>query len=340
MKKVFIFFMLVGVSFVFFELFLRFSPFTLGVSPVEYDQDIGMWHKKNFSNYIVKECYKTKFSFDQYGRMQNNYPYSNEKKDIILIGDSQIEALMVDNASIMHNSLYRHLGHQFNVLNYALSGTGPSQHLRIMQTKVDLHNIHHLIHFVFLENDLNDGDPASFDGTNRPKVYMQFEDLSKSHIIPPRPYDTKEKVRDFIAQFELYIYLKKTFYYYQSLWRNTPSIIIDAQDEAPQFQNLDYKWKQLQGSIYQMNQLAVQHKFRYTVIFISTLDEQGNIKLRQQLEDFLHQENIQGINLLPFIEQLQVTDGAKIDFECDGHWNGQTHTKIARYLYRTLFDGK
>ena len=78
MKKVFIFILVGFASVILFELFLRFSPFTNGITPMTYDKEIGMWHKKNFANYIIDDCYKTKYFFDEEGRIKNNYEYSSK----------------------------------------------------------------------------------------------------------------------------------------------------------------------------------------------------------------------------------------------------------------------
>ena len=52
------------LSIIAYEFFLKFSPFSFGLSPVAYDQDVGMWHKLNFSSYHVSECGRTKYFFD------------------------------------------------------------------------------------------------------------------------------------------------------------------------------------------------------------------------------------------------------------------------------------
>ena len=39
-----------------------------------------------------------------------------------------------------------------------MSGTGPTQHLEILKNKIELNKVAKLIHFVFLENDLADGN--------------------------------------------------------------------------------------------------------------------------------------------------------------------------------------
>ena len=56
------------------------------MTPMTYDIDIGMWHKKKLSNFIIKDCYKTEYSFDDKGRIKNSYNYDIHKKNIVLLG--------------------------------------------------------------------------------------------------------------------------------------------------------------------------------------------------------------------------------------------------------------
>lgn len=318
-----------------YELFLQNSPFSNGITPMVYDSQIGMWHKKNFSNYIVKDCYKNQYYFDNLGRVKNNYQYDKNKKDIVIIGDSQIEALSVENKSVIHNSLFKELKGRFNVLNYGLAGTGPSQHLEILKHKVELNNISSLVQLVYLENDLNDGDPNNLEGVNRPKVYLEFEDHSNYRIIMPKPYDFKERLRDFIGKFELYVYLKKTFYYYLNLFSNNEVTLVAKESiEQPSVSNETYKWKQLEGSIYQTKQFAEKNNFKYTVLFFSTFDKKGFSDYRIKFEKFLNENNISNLNILPFL--VSIEKNKALGFSCDPHWNKNTHQSLAKFLSKNI----
>jgi hypothetical protein len=332
--KIFVIFLLVIIS---FELFLRYSPFSSGISPVLYNQDIGMWHKKKFESYAIKSCYKTKYKFDEQGRVANSYQYDSSKRDIVILGDSQVEALMVANDKIIHNSLYKELSGKCNVLNYSLSGTGPSQQFQILKTKVDLNNVDTILHFVFLENDLNDADPKNFTSTNRPKVYMRFKDLKNFEVISPRDYDLKEKIRDTLGNFELYVYLKKTIYYYSSILKDKTKDIkaIHNKQKSFELKNEEYKWRQLKGSIYQINKLAKKFNIKYNVVVYSTYEFNDNHTLkREKFEKFLNNNGIPNTNIVPFLKELSKNE--ELSFECDGHWNGNTHHKIAKYLAKEL----
>ena len=318
-------------SIIVYEVFLQNSPFANGITPMVYDAQIGMWHKRNFSNYIIKNCYKNQYYFDDLGRVKNNYKYDIDKRDIVILGDSQIEALGVENKSVIHNSLFKEIGGKFNVLNYGLAGTGPSQQLIILKNKVKLKNIDTLVQLVFLENDLNDGDPNNLEGVNRPKVYLEFEGYGDFRIIMPKKYDYKEKLRDYIGKFELYVYLKKTFYHYKKLFsKNEAFSSVKETIEEPFISNEKYKWKQLEGAIYQTKQLAINNNFKYTVLIYSTFEKNGFSDFRIKFENFLNENDIDNLNILPLLVSLEKKQA--LGFSCDPHWNKNTHQSLAKFL--------
>lgn len=337
MKKIFIFTLVLFITIVLFELFLRYSPFSRGVSPVVYDKDIGMWHKKDFNGSLIKECYKSEYSFDKFGIIKNDYFYDKNKKDVILLGDSQVEALMVNNENIIHNSLYKELGGKYNVLNYGLSGTGPSQQYEILKHKVNLLNVDTIIHFVFLENDLNDGDPANFTSESRPKVYMRFNDLENYEIIKPKDYDIKERIRDFLGNFELYSYLKRSVYYFTHLSQNKEKKDENYISNSYELENEEYKWKQLLGSLYQIKLLTKDLNIKYKIVVFSTYEFNENYSTkREKLEKFFYTHDISNINIVPFIKTL--SENQELSFKCDGHWNKNTHKALAKYILVELFN--
>ena len=331
---------LVFASIATYEVFLQNSPFSSGITPMVYDKDIGMWHKRSFSSNLIKDCYKNLYVFDEFGRVSNNYQYDKAKKDIVLIGDSQIEGLSVNNENVIHNSLYRELSGEYNVLNYALAGSGPSQQFEILKKKVHLNNVDTLIHFIYLENDLNDGDPENIDGTNRPKVYHEFsKDLKTFKVIKPALYNYKEKLRDFIGNFELYVFLKKTYHHYKKIYSTNPtSLIIYEPDQniKPAIDNADFKWLQLEGAIYQINILARKYGFKYETVVLSSFEKKhGFLDYRNRLKDFLKKNEISFINILPFIKVLE--HKGPLSFSCDAHWNDETHQELAKFIKNNIF---
>lgn len=339
MKKIFSIFFVLGISLIVFEFFLGYSPFKRGISPVEYNPNIGMWHKKNFTNVLIKECFSNQYSFDEKGRVNNNYIYDKKKKDIIILGDSYIDALMVKNKNIIHNRLYSELNGSFNVLNYGLTGSGPMQQLSILNHEVNLTKVKRVIQFIYLEDDLGDCDPQKFNGSNRPKVFMEFSTLEKFKLHKPAAYSIKEKIRDVLGNFEFYSYLNKTWFYYKSFFDE-----VEMTDQKKDFnittmQNEEFRWKQLEGTIYQMKKVAIENTFQYNVILFSHDEITFDNKERSlRLENILHTHNISFLNISIFLKKL--AKNRNISYSCDTHWNDSTHVSLAEYIKDKLFKMK
>ncbi len=320
MKKFFTF-LLAGIfAVVFFELFLRFSPFSYGISPVVYDKDVGMWHKKNFSSVWIKPCYQTRFYFDEKGLVKNAYAYDKKKKDILIFGDSYMEALMVKNENVMHNALYREYEGKYNFLNYGLSDTSAVQQLIMMGTKVDYANVKEIVQFIRIESDIYDVDPKRMDDTARPLVFLDFKDLENYTVLAPRKQDFKEKFRDILGNFELYVYLKKSiFFLKQKLLSTEQRTQIKKKED-----DLSYNWLQMKGAIYQTKKLLEKKGVGYTILLYGK-----DIALNKRLTTFLDEQDITYHDIL----SLAKKEGFELSgFPCDSHWRDETHLNVAKLI--------
>ena len=317
MRKFFLFLLGTFIAITFFELFLRFSPFELGVSPVHYDAEVGMWHKENFSSNKISECYNTPYYFDEKGLIKNNYTYNPNKKDILIFGDSYIEALMVHNPNIIHNALYKVFQGKYNFINYGLSGISPIQEYIMMTKKVDFRHTKALLQFIRIESDIYDVDPSNLDSTARPTVFMHFKDKEHYTTTPPKPYDLKEKIRDFMGSFELYIFLRKGIYYMkQHLQTKKKKKIIKKEKE-----DLTINWRQIEGVLYQTKKLLLAKHISYTVLLYGS-----NKAMNKHLKVLLDSLNISYYDLVDFAKKRNFT---LEHFPCDSHWNDATHLQIA-----------
>jgi hypothetical protein len=321
MKKLFIFFIAAIVAVALFELFLRFSPFSYGISPVVYDKDIGMWHKKNFSSLWIKPCYRTPFYFDEKGLIKNSYLYNKNKKDILIFGDSYMEALMVQNEHIMHNALYQAYEGKYNFLNYGLSETSAMQQFIMMKKKVDFSNVKAVVQFIRIESDIYDVNPDTFDDTTaRPKVFLAFKNLEDYQLIPPKAENIKEKFRDILGNFELYVFLKKGIYYLKEKLYTKSKVAVQKSSK----EDLSYNWLQMKGSLYQTKQFLASKGVSYIVMLYGK-----DITLNQELIAFLKAE---GITYHDIWELAQKEGFALEGFSCDSHWSDKTHQNVANLI--------
>lgn len=319
MKVTFIIFSSLISAIITFEFFLRNTPFSYGISPVEYDQEIGMWHKKNFTGKIINECYSTEYSFDAKGLIKSQDPYDPNKEDVMIIGDSYTEALMVKNENIIHNQLSRLYGHKYNFLNYSLSGTSPIQHLAILKHKTDLSHAKKVIQFINLDTDLYEVDPKNLDILSRPKVFLNAISLDQYEWIAPPTKTFKMTLMDFLGDYELYIFTKKLIVSLKDYFQKPINLSPDSIRNTPS----PYNWLLLKTALFQtaLHIKKVSPNTDYEIIIIS--EEPNNI---QHLEHFLKDNNIKYLLLNDKGSFLQ-------SFPCDGHWNDLTHQKIAQYLF-------
>ncbi len=320
MKKVATFVLASLVAMMLFELFLRFSPFSYGISPVVYDKDVGMWHKKSFSSVWIKPCYHTRFFFDEKGLIKNDYNYDAKKEDILVFGDSYIEALMVQNPNVIHNALFREYHGKYNFLNYGLSDTSAVQQLIMMQTKADFSHAKTLVQFIRIESDIYDVDPANLEETARPKVFLDFKDYDHYQVVPPRKQDAKEKFRDVLGNFEWYVFIKKSLYYIKE--KLHPPEHVSAKSKKDE--DLSHNWLQLKGALYQTKRFLASKGVNYVVILYGK-----DARLNNELKSFLKEEHIVYHDILSLAKE----EGMELEgFPCDSHWTDATHLRVAKII--------
>lgn len=321
------------ITFILFEIFLRYSPFSNGLSPVEYDSDIGMWHKKNFTNYMISTCYKTEYDFDEKGRVKNLYDADISKKDIILLGDSQIEALMVKKENRLQNRLFLDLNGEYNIFNYGLSGTTTSQQYQILLNKADLNNTKYIFQFLFLENDLQDSNKVNTSIIERPKVSMKFNSFEDYFLVKPTSYNYIEFIRDLSSNTELYFYLKKIIYFFKDTIKNIHSKE-DKNNLSISGDSIfsEYNWLQLNGPILLTKKLLKEHSIKYHIFFISNNINQKELRL---LTEFLRTNEIQYTDLSDFIKKSSFTQ-EQLFFSCDSHFNDKANIILSRYIKENI----
>lgn len=301
-----------------FELFLRYSPFEYGTSPAIYDKDIGFWHKKNFSGYSISECYKTKYYFDEQALSKSIKKYDKNKDDIVFFGDSFVEGIMIENPYIMHNALAKDLNYKYNVLNYGLSGTSVIQSFMIFKKKVNLAKTKYAIEFTELDGDLLEVVSQSHNSMSRPQVHLDFNSLTEYNVTPPRPINIKDKIGDFLGNYQIYFFIKKLVY---SLQRK----ITTPKENKKIDIDLSKNWLYLQASIYQTYLLAKKNNIKFLLI-INAKDK----KKKEKLKIFLKRKNIPFISIQEEAEKR----GIKLKtFSCDAHWVKETHVDIAKIIF-------
>jgi hypothetical protein len=327
MKKLSISILAAILALVTFEFFLKYSPFEYGISPGIYDKEIGVWHKKNFSGYSISECYRNRYIYNDKGLPKELKPYDSKKNDIVLLGDSFVEAMMVKNEQIIHNELAKRVDFKYNVLNYGVSGTSPIQAFMILQKKVDFTHLKYVIQFIELNGDILEVNPKNINSMGRPKVHVDFTSLTNYKVIPPRDITIKDKVGDFLGEYQIYFFIKQLVYSLQTkLSKNKPKEKLVKGKKIP---NLSKNWLNLEGSIFQTYQIAKKHNIKFLVII-----NHRDVKKKERLQKFLKAQNIPSLS----IQEEANKKGIKlVTYKCDAHWTDETHGKVAQIIIDSGF---
>jgi len=315
-----------------YAAYLSMSPFSGGLSVVEFDQDIGFWHKRNFSSYTNKTCYRTKYSFNEEGLPSNNYNYSNKKSDVAILGNSYIEAIMVKNENIIHNQLFKAIDGKYNVLNYALSSTIPPNHLLIFQNKVRKDNLRYLVHFIALPVT-NYSPPTAKPILKRQLVQIFFEKPDKFKLLYKRDYNFVEKLRDFLGSTEYYFYVIKSINYIrttlsdlESRFSKNDNADTKSSDKLAPLVKVDLNgWRQLKLTLLQLIRETKENNAQYLPVLYSHGQNGAEQQEKRMLAELFDE---QGITYLDADEILLESGLSNISFSCDNHWNDDVH----RYL--------
>lgn len=323
LKKILIFILIFIIALISFELFLRYSPFKYGTSPAIYDKDIGKWHKPNYSGYTIRKCYKNRYIFNELGLPKNIYKYDPSKSDVILLGDSFVEALMIKNPNIIHNSLAKEFHHKYNFLNYGLFGTYPAQHYMILKKKVKSKKIKYVLHFINIEDDLFELKTKNSTSLSRPKVDIEFKSLNDYKIIKPRKKRIYDTISDFLGNYQIYTFAKKSIRFLLDLVHKKDTKMANNDNNES---NEDYskEWLNYKGSLHLINLYTKKINAKYRVVVSCKNDKNKKI-----IKEFLNKEGIKFI----FLDEAAKKMDIKITiYKCDNHWDNLGHKNIAKII--------
>lgn len=301
-----------------FELFIKFSPHNKGLMPSGYDKDIGLWHTADLNTTNHGKCYDVNVKFDEEGRVANSSILSSDEPNVILLGDSFVEGMMVNNADILHNRLAEHLKHKFNVLNYGLSGTSPLNQPAIYERKVTVSNQSWVVLIVNVSNDIDDVNlihPVIKGVFKTPNSY-QYEDV--------RELTFKLQTLEFFKRFYSY---KVVFQIKEGLKQKIKEYS-ENQTISPDKSERDYTVL-FDPIVALNNQTIAQGATLLVVLNFGKYENEVNIL------DFFIEQNIKYIVSNDHIIDQQLA-AKELTLECDPHWNVKGHDFIARLISKFI----
>ncbi|MCP5006457.1 MAG: hypothetical protein GY941_21345 [Planctomycetes bacterium] len=327
MKKLGIYLGVFLFSILCFELWLRISPYSGGQAVTCYHEGIGFWHKANFSSFQNRSCYRVPFEFDERGRAVNLH-HNEGKPNVAMLGNSYLEALMVNLEAKLNNQLTQ-LVPQYNFWNYGLGGTlAPHQYLvylhEVRQEKPDvvLSFLHYPVDF-FIKPPVSRSKRARFD--------IEFSDEGYYYIYK-RDFDWLEQARDLLGDTEFYFLLVSSVQYVKELFRDEgPSRnMLKAQGSARRPRPLftEKEKEQIDLFLKQFKNLGEQDGFKFIPVIYECVSGRAEV-----IKKSLAKHNIEAIFITDFIKSIPYEDRT---FPCDGHWNSYTNRRLANYLSNKL----
>lgn len=297
---------------------------------------------------------------------------------IIALGDSYLEGLQVPVASLFSQKLEKRLedshGHEMvEVINLGLSGRGPAQHYRILETIGGKLNPDLVILGVTVSNDFRDSSPIFNPAPYKPiyTVNEKNNEITLTRFQVPSIFSIQSLLQRSALAYAI-VHLSSRFGAFHDalikiglLPKTTPPTQVDVasvEDEKIPFgyqiylQDPPNDWKEAKKitlrMISEINRLAM-NQGASLIVFAVPADEviklsEEDFKRSQtadsidftlpyrELEAFLSLENIAYVDLVaPFRQNFQET-GEMLRWEYDGHWNEGGHELAAQVLAQTV----
>ncbi|HEX2525162.1 MAG TPA: hypothetical protein VHL31_02530 [Geminicoccus sp.] len=336
--------LVVVMALLLFEGFLRLPPFRVGVSPVTYHPALGFWHKPNYQGEAFSPCYSVPYSFDAQGLRPSRKKVTGRKA--IVIGDSQIEAIMVQDDLVLHQRLQALLGDRVEVLNYGLGGSGTDLQFLVLKNLVDMDEVGWVVQLINLDSDVYEANPRQAQPGQRPRARLVFpdgNDLDHYRLIPPGPFGWGEQFRELFSSFQLYSYtrralvpIRRALRRLRNLMAGAPAAATEARadgaeepEESEVGQPQESAWTNLLGAVHQTRRLVEQHGGSYLPL----------VWYRDPLlfEEWTRRTNRLGLDslVLPTALLADGADLAALSFPCDHHFTAATHDRIAAILAKS-----
>ena len=326
---------------VLFEAYLRLPPFRSGVSPVVYDPVLGYWHKLDYQGESFSRCYAVPYSFDGRGLRPSGGPAHQDgtpARQVVMLGDSQVEAVMVPDDQVMHRRLQAYLGDSVEVLNYGLAGSGADLQYLVLKNRVDLAATGWIVQLVNLDTDIYEADPRNEKPGERPRAQLAFSDLDHFRAIPPAPFGWGERLREHASDFQSYSYVRAALVPLRQAVRRVRQALGDRQAaiqaEAPaagRHGPSELGWTNLLGALHLTQRLAAEHGIAYLPVVWST-----DPTLFAEWQRRSRAIGLPSFALAPALAAIGV-DLSRVSFPCDRHFTAATHDKIAEALARSSF---
>lgn len=317
------------------------------------DSTFGWRHLENTSTTVNTGANKVHFKTDENGFRINNEKFSLDYKPehtILMIGDSFLEALQVENRYAFPELIRQNLTTVYNkkvkIVNSSVGGWGPSHYLLEAKNLLEKNNYYIGIIFLYVANDIEKSITHSFKAREvfQPHSFgfpksLSFQDIKMNLLYPINDFwETKSHLFVFLKN-RFQIPLSKaglTAYYFPDVfslsssestrWDTTTSICKLIADEFEKYKTQCFFV--LLPAPYQVHAEIFYNYIRGFGIKRNLVDlEQPNKILKEKF----------GLNGLELLDPLifmreKAYEGLRMYGKIDNHFNITGHEVMANYL--------
>lgn len=265
-------------------------------------------YPKHFSNFTTKhfsKCINVQYEFNNIGSRDNeDYFFKDEKKSILLIGDSFAFGYGVDKNEIFANIIEKKINKK--VLNFGISGSDPRSHLYNYLNSYSKFNFDEIIYFFLPHNDFISEKNKDQEITHQTDNFFTFKNI-------------KFYLKNFFSNFS----------YSYNFFRSA-KIILDIK-KTNEYESESYFIQDKTKVRYTLGIIEEMIKFKdvktYIVIIPSIYDinnfQKSNVNYKNLFwyKEFLQLSNKNNIVLIDLLDYVDFKNKYLYFLNCDGHWN-------------------
>lgn len=292
----------------------------------------GHQHLPNSTYRVKKYCLNTFYEFNELGFRDKLHPKKSSEKRVMVIGDSFMEGVGVNEEERLPDLLEKETG--LSHLNFGMADKGTTQAFVIYDSIAKKYSHDAILWSLFPTNDLIDDDPnfgKSILGI-KPCWSGEFPNYDLQFFPKDAPAEKsnvaiKRFLKSYTYTYDALFYLKENF-----------KLKYTKRESFPSTGYFNYSEEQLKRMVYSIEKVKEASNGKpITIICIpSTLDldpktERNQENIEIHLRDVCHKL---GINFLGLYELFNSKENPieAYYFECDSHWNPKGHELVLEYL--------
>ncbi len=313
---------------------------------VEMDPVFGVWHSPNSQYLHRRACFSVEYQANSFGMRDPERKKLGSEHRAVVLGDSFVEGFGIAQGKRFTDLLEKHSGKEY--LNFGTSGHfGPTQYYLLYKTLAAQFSHDEIIIGLYPKNDFTDDDLVVWkdSGKYRPfwvGSYPNYEMVYSAEHPKGLPggfgNSFKAVLREYTYSFNLFEYLKGLLQFKLKELASKKSK--DALGFSAYHDFSEEQWNRMRFSLEKIRELA-GNKPITLLLFPSPSDVLRNQgakipPLTQRLQTWAQGQNIQVVDVLPFILKEGENWQAMYNFPCDKHFSEQGHAKVAEAVEQSL----